>query len=801
MKPLACVDGATCTVPAFPELVLQPESFDMIESEVIETYGDTLVYSISLSARPSERVRIHVKSEVRLTECYKHGNKLELLREWFDFGPGNYSTPQSVSILVNRLNTSAYEGSFSALFHHSVETDDEEFKSIFVRPVSLNLQDDSACSANAQKYDDESRVRKCGCTANTFIQATDPLFCESSLECTECPKGMKCGFQQNLTSAVIEEKFYRSRPDTVNVVACPLPHVCIGNGTHGDDLCKEGHESILCMVCSSGFVWSGRDCVECDGGKKAALVAMMLILMLLLLAVVPFTWPVKTNAHERDQVAKRSPKMEARWVMVSSKFKTIVSFTQIISKATNFPMRLPPDFIKFLAQFHPFAFLDAELIPFGCVLEANFHARLLMMTLLPICFLGWLLLIYCLHRVRIQLSMSALAQAHVRETIVRLEAKCLYVAIVFLYSAFPLVIATIFQTMIYDTRLESGAYLRVDYTVERTDAIHQWMVWYALTMGLVYCVGMPFSSGYMVWSRRKVIRGLQDVELRIINCPTQAVGLIAKLEGQKSKYIKDDPLLGALSYLYQDYKPGYWWWSIPDFFVKLILCGLVTVTQVSSVFQVCTAILASTMMLVALANCKPHLTRSEVLLAQLCQAFISVEYGVGLIEKVEEGDPSLTGGMLVICVAGIWILGLGSIVLELCSMYFPECMEKLERRRFGLGKNVLSKTDRFSSTVRPCDEGGRFKIVSKEVADTNSQQPCEKLERGAQSREKEAQSEGTGPGSTNDQDERNEVRSAGGFKVVQATYKATQKSSGVSPSLLDSHKERRRPSRVAMVEL
>ncbi len=95
----------------------------------------------------------------------------------FKFGPDNYNIPQIVvsqslfsqtllyvhfftvslftitffhnhccqNVTVNRLDPSRFEGTPSATFQHSIETEDENFSAIFLRSVFLILHDDSEC--------------------------------------------------------------------------------------------------------------------------------------------------------------------------------------------------------------------------------------------------------------------------------------------------------------------------------------------------------------------------------------------------------------------------------------------------------------------------------------------------------------------------------------------------------------------------------------------------------------------------------------------------------------------------------
>jgi hypothetical protein len=214
-----------------------PDLFDAIEKEVIDEYGGLLAYSLSLSVKPTHPVTVAISPDIRSLSCYGYEPKFTLETNEFTFTSETYNISQTVTIVVNNLNASKYEGAFSASFQHAITTEDKEFNSAFLRPVSVSLQDDSPCVDGAGTYDAThtggSRLRKCGCTAGFYIEDADPLYCDSVTKCEACPDGMVCGKQQDFTLAILNETFYRIDATSLNVVKCPDPATqCVGNATH-----------------------------------------------------------------------------------------------------------------------------------------------------------------------------------------------------------------------------------------------------------------------------------------------------------------------------------------------------------------------------------------------------------------------------------------------------------------------------------------------------------------------------------------------------------------------------------------
>jgi hypothetical protein len=174
--PLPCAKGATCAVPASPELVMESSVLNIRESEVV---NGTITYSLSLSAEPTNPVTVTViPSEEHPSDCVGYPSGLKLVQDVFEFTAANYRVAQHAVVSVGRLENTV-EGTARIAFEHSISSDDLNWKSAFLRPVILTLEEDSFCAVGAYMYNDDfNGVRKCGCSSGTYIASTDRLFCE-----------------------------------------------------------------------------------------------------------------------------------------------------------------------------------------------------------------------------------------------------------------------------------------------------------------------------------------------------------------------------------------------------------------------------------------------------------------------------------------------------------------------------------------------------------------------------------------------------------------------------------------------
>ncbi len=152
--------------------------------------------------------------------------------------------------------------------------------------------------------------------------------------------------------------------------------------------------------------------------------------------------------------------------------------------------------------------LDLNVLPFNCIVETNFHSRLIMVTVAPMICLA---LVYMYYRLQLQFMLKTQNSDNDKKE--DRKALCIRIAILFILTIFPPVSTTIFQTFNYDERLGDGsAYLKADYSIEYKDEQHQHFRIYAVLMGLLYCAGIPLGSFCLLYSKKDKIQELQVLE-------------------------------------------------------------------------------------------------------------------------------------------------------------------------------------------------------------------------------------------------------------------------------------------------
>jgi len=755
---IACVDGNL-----FPTLKLLDDiptaPIEMRESE-LQANTNQFTYSLSLSSQPSSTVTVNVGA-IRSggdVACINQPDRFQLVTSTLVFSNLNFREPQTVAALVQVNDT--YQGPLGITFSHRVVGDGFDWVGL---PVSLTILDDDACPFGAaQRQDKTHNARVCQCGEGYFVETRDASYCGSVTSCVPCPPGKTvCTGEESLEEMLLLPGKYRTSRDSTTVVDCPIPAACTGTlnnlnsadaqklqekinddgaqeqfakafldmmtarnhsstgslSNWGDSLCTSGHQGAFCQVCTVeatvAFYWSGQSCKKCKGEGRNAVIVFALagggIVVFGVLHLFGLTDKLRKNAVEKftNAFPRKMDKLQALKNRIEdgslqTKYKILVSFVQVLNKvATLYPISLPPVFYTawdLLNSWNPLV-LDLNVLPLNCIVESNFHSRLVGMTVAPILCITILFAYYCLR-------LAAMTNSS-QEDRDGWMATCIRIAILFVLTIFPPVSSTIFQTFHYDERLADGsAYLRADYTIEWQDANHQTYRTYAILMGLLYCLLVPLCSFLALLVKKEKIQELQVIEhsrtivdelvadeTRILETLHAGKGITAKpdvatnigeeladatriddavdldnerkqdakeetardralrrMERRKNELLRGDPVLSGLSPLFADYEAKSWWWQILTFVVTLLLCGPFLLLSAGRASKVFLQMAISAAMMVALANVNPYLHPSNDVLAQMCQAALTLTMSVGLLEMAAESfQDEHFGALLVVC--------------------------------------------------------------------------------------------------------------------------------------------------------
>jgi 6-phosphogluconolactonase (cycloisomerase 2 family) len=536
VAPSECQPGVTCALPALPELVILPDTLlQRREGELSEF----VTYELALSAMPDDDVHVQIRAAEDILlkpACHTYTRNFTLggAREIQDvtFTRENYNVSQTVEMNIG-YDRDAVEGNHHFKVSHVLNSTDPVWLSAFVRSVFVTVIEDTPCVDGAYLIDLPVKdnglvIRTCQCSEGYYIleEEQDLRFCGSVTQCNGCSEGMMCNKQQQLDEALIEAGYFRASNASTLVVPCPLEGVCVSNGTHGDQLCRNGHSGPLCMTClvtdAERYVWDDKVCVVCDTSHELTIYLMVAVLglfcFLVIYCLVRKRKKKGDGGGDGSSGREKKSKLGAALAKMSNgnteqmlnemqcKYKILVVFLQIMGKvATSYPIALPAAFLTVFSKVDFFAFLDIGFLPFNCIFNSNFHDVLVMVTLLPFAFTLLVFIVFLVQRRRLQNTDDYDAKVHT------LQSSSMRVVILFWYTMFPVVTKTIFQTWAYDYSLQSeptdgggGSYLRQDYSIERMDPEHRWYSGYAGLMAFVYCIGFPGISFLALRMHHKV---------------------------------------------------------------------------------------------------------------------------------------------------------------------------------------------------------------------------------------------------------------------------------------------------------
>jgi hypothetical protein len=632
---IACVGGNI--VSSLELLNVPTDPVELRESEVGVNNGQH-EYSLSLSSQPTHPVTVHISATRSggYVDCVNQPDRFMLLTSSLVFSAENYSEPQ---IVATQIKVSvAYQGPMGIVFSHRLVGDGFVWEAL---PVSVAILDDGACTPGAAQHEDNNNVRICQCEEGYFINSTDPNFCGSAT-CMPCAEGMICNGKaedaamyrnQELESVLIKPGMYRVNAESAVVVSCPLDSdsACVGGATAGDLLCATGHTGPMCQIClvtgEVTYVKSDDECVPCEPSHQGIiyglLAAVLVVMAMAAYFIMRHTDKAEEVALELDSKHKRLSRQ------ILTKYKIVLKLLQTLSKITTlYPeIAFPAVFTRLVSKFNIFVDLDVNTLPFNCVASANFHDKLIAMTVFPMVCIAYIGLVFVCQRRKIKARYTS--RKKIREKLGKLEADCIYYTLVFVYTIFSLVSTTIIQTFKYDDRLEivtGESYLIVDYTIKESDPVHRAYVAYAAVMFVLYCVGIPVASLYLLGTYKPEIEELQlcvyelaakeeearklgvvmpslarlsgvqedsmregfsvsDLFADISELPAASTTLEADINTLRTKQkdiLEKSPRLRGLTPLYQDYEAGYYYFEVVQFAVTLLLVAVVVLPFLAS---------------------------------------------------------------------------------------------------------------------------------------------------------------------------------------------------------------------------
>jgi hypothetical protein len=432
----------------------------------------------------------------------------------------------------------------------------------------------------------------CLCPEGSFLSG-------NGLECNPVEEGMSAN-QDGMTLAdvAVEPGFWRTNNRSLDLRECPVELACAGGNSSDDDgYCREGHEGPYCRVCKKGYTQDiFQLCNPCDTSGRN--IGGMLGSALGLVAAVWLIWWGTQRLKKKNKHAFRSVKHGGKILFVT--FQILASLPSIIPN-----LRLPASFENVLKGIQFFNFNVFKMVGAECfVSDYDFYKMLLGVTVIPLALFA------------ILAGVGKLASDASR-------TRWYYtLALAVSYLTLPTVTSTIFAAFPCDELDTGEEFLRADYGIScsGSSGVTYWF-WasYAGLMLLVYPIGIPAMYTCILFSNREKI----------------SEGVDKREENEK---------LMSLAFLFDAYKPEFWWFEIFETFRRLALTGGLGAAVPGSNTQLALGMLISFSASMVVTGKTPYVADRDNFLAISTNVQIFFALMTALVlKKSEEGGASTVG--------------------------------------------------------------------------------------------------------------------------------------------------------------
>ncbi|GMH71325.1 hypothetical protein TL16_g05623 [Triparma laevis f. inornata] len=416
----------------------------------------------------------------------------------------------------------------------------------------------------------------------------DNLLTGKDRMCVPVKKGMSLDTSgMSLTTVTMEPGYWRVGPQSIDIRQCPIEAACVGgNISAANGYCRGGHRGPYCNLCMKEYTKDPFHlCQTCDSTTAdlvysiLTIFTIMIIIGLILGCAHKKHFGANTN-YDRKKLSKR----------FKNGFKIIFTGAQITSALPAvIPVLALPQNFKSIVQAAQFLNLNVfQFVAVGCWSKNfNFYNRLIGTTL-PI--------------IAICLLLTTFAQL-----IPSRKARLNNIAVAITYLTLPTVTTTIFAMFPCDSIDGGQSYLRADYSID-CNAENRW-VWqaYGASMIVVFPLGITLLYCRLLWvDRKKIMLPIEERE-------------------------KDFELM-AEAFLFEPYKPEFWYFEVIETVRRLCLTGVLSAVKPGSFSQLSIGLLMCIFFTTVFCKLEPYhesrdnkiaiLSSWQLVLVFLCSSFM-----------------------------------------------------------------------------------------------------------------------------------------------------------------------------------
>ena len=501
-------------------------------------------------------------------------------------------------------------------------------------------------------------IEACVCDKQYFNNNT-----EGGVDCVPCPVGTECLKKSvTLLTLPLHPGYYRASNRSIDIRFCPdAIYGCKGHATGCTSACQGGEtvpgchptlDGAFCLLCANrtGHFFSRAtsteqaQCLPCESiGSWLASGMCIIVASLLVLAYgvwrvlrptpapaafaaaaadvpagaaagVPAGAPSGAPAEAAPASLQAAPVLERAlyklrdlWMILRTRIKLLVAFFQVASQIpyiyqVNLPMSVR-DMVNHLENLISFGleWISDRLICMG--LPHGFRTRLLFWMFSPVVLMS-IILIYAfvrIHRSSHNVSKHSMVQAAM------LQATPLILWISFL--AYSAVATTAFGAFTCYDFLDGASWLRADVSVRCGSPEHQTIKMIAWLAIFIWPIGATFAAFYL--------------------------SFLAHADQVFKDPKRSRPALRhAISFLYIEYKPEFWWWEPMPMILRLILVGFFVLFEPGSLTQLALGMLTTLFFLLVQMQASPYRHIFDSYLAVSCNCSLAVFFLCCIVFKI-----------------------------------------------------------------------------------------------------------------------------------------------------------------------
>ncbi|CAM9774589.1 unnamed protein product [Ectocarpus sp. 6 AP-2014] len=426
----------------------------------------------------------------------------------------------------------------------------------------------------------------------------DPLLvptCTDLLEHSTSSDG-----RDTLETLSIQAGYWRATTSGTEVLACYHADACLGGVTGTSGYCLEGYEGPYCAVCSEGYSaqlgFTCRTCSDSAGGIALA-AALAGVGLVALVAVVSYV-----TSGEEDGKGRGIVERVGRYIPLQS-VKIVVVAWQIMTQFTNVANVTYPDvYQNFLNGLEVFNFDLSWILSAGCVVDVDFHDRLLMATVGPI-FAA--LLLACTFAAAVRIHRGA------TDTLENVRHKHVFMVLLLTFFVYSSVSATLFRTFACETLEDGKTYLLADYRIECDSSKHKRFEVYAGFMVLLYTAGIPALYSFLLFRDRDVLKGKEAA-------------------GQDLR-----PRATSTSDLWKPYKPSVFYYEVVECARRVLLAGVVVFIYPNSSAQIAITLALAFIFVLISEGLAPYASRWDTWINRMGHVVVVASMYLALLLKVD----------------------------------------------------------------------------------------------------------------------------------------------------------------------